>query len=359
MKRIYPFALLLILAACQKEEKKVVDHSKSDWAYYKFNGNVESISERSYEVKNESLDKGEPKRENAYSHDFDLFFNDEGKLVLEKKYLKNTILHEVSKYDGRNKKLLLTQYMSGNPIMKSEYGWDKTGNNISFVKRNTDNSQITRTEQKFKDTLLIEQIEYNSQDILTNKTKFIYDDKGRLKEEHFYFKEPTVQFRNVYDYDDEGRKIKDARYKGEELDYTTLFTYEGNNLASRETTEGTENKPVRIEKFSYDANGNLAKEYMFDAFDKSETIDEYKYDSNKNMIQRTLTENKKVVFETTNEYDTKGNLSKTITVDAENTPIQQLSYTYEYDDKGNWIKKTVYKNDEPFVIVERNITYFE
>ena len=142
MKRIYPFALLLILAACQKEEKKVVDHSKSDWAFYQLKGNVESISERSYEVKNEQFDKGEPKRENSYSHDYDFFFNDEGKLVLHKKYLKGDVLHEESKYNGRDKILFYTQYMSGSPVMKTEHTWDKAGNNTAITKRNNNNSQI-------------------------------------------------------------------------------------------------------------------------------------------------------------------------------------------------------------------------
>ncbi len=360
MKRIYPFALLLLLAACQKEEKKaVVDHSKSDWAFYKLEGNVESISERSYEVKNEALDKGNPKRENSYSHDFDLFFNDEGKLVLEKKFLNGNVPHEETTYNGRDKILIVTQYMSGSPLMKTKYTWDKAGNNIGITKRNTDNSQLTRTENIFKDTLLIEENEYNLQDILTSKKQNVYDEKGNLKEELYFFKEETVQYKNKYDYDSENRKVGDTRYKKDTQDYITVFDYEGKNLVSRETTEGPDNKIVRTEKFTFDENGNLIKEYTFDSYDNSKTVDEYKYDAKNQKIARIVTENDKPVFKNTFAYDTKGNLTDVVTMNGDDTVIQSLSYKYEYDDKGNWTKKIVYKDNVPTVIVERRITYFE
>ena len=39
--------------------------------------------------------------------------------------------------------------------------------------------------------------------------------------------------------------------------------------------------------------------------------------------------------------------------------IEDKAYTYEYDQKGNWIKKLFLNNGRPSIITERKISYFE
>ena len=356
MKYIYPALLLLFMASCQKNTE--IDPSKADWESFKLKGNVAAVTEKSYEIVNGQ--KGALKRDGE--HDYDLQFNEEGKLILEKKWLKDQP-YEETKYNGQKQPLSSIQYMMGQPVIKTEYQWDKTGKQrLEMVKRNPDNSQLSREQKKYKanDTIVIEKNLYDLQNILTDKTTYDYDQKKNLVKENKFLRQETVQYITSYEYDDKKRKTVESSYNAAgDLIYKTIFGYEGNKLASKETINGKDNTSETVDKYIYDAKGNLVKEYNFNNIDKIETLDEYTYDANNNQTSRVYTKGGNMIAKVLQTYDAKNNLTSSKVMDNEGKVLDDKSYAYTYDEKGNWTKKTISKGGVPVFVVERTVTYLD
>lgn len=358
MKYLYTFSLLFLLASCGKEEKKTIDRTTSDWAHYQLKGDVMSVTEKSYEL-NENLEKGRPGNENRSAHDFELQFNDEGKLVKEIKWSKDMVFEETT-FNGKDQKLVQISYMKGQPSMKREYTWDKSGKyNLSVTKRNPDNSQLNRVEMTYKNDKMIEKVTYGTQEHPTDRITYVYDAKGNLTEENLFMKSEVVQYKKLYAYDRDNRKVSESTYdKDGKLMYKTLYGYDGDNLVSVETINEN-GEPGDVEKYSYDDKGNLTMEYEFSSFNNSESTEEIIYDDKGNKIKRIITRDKKPVAVVSYAYDEHDNLIKTEVQDNQNNFTESRSYRYEYDKKGNWIKRLSFINDEPKYVIERQIKYFD
>lgn len=359
MKYVYPIVLLLLLASCQKEKKKI-DHSKTDWAFYELKGNVESVSEKSFEAVNGTMEKGAPKREN--NHDSDLQFNDEGQLISEKKWIKGNTPYEETTYLGREHAINKIQYMNGTPIIKTEHAWDKTKKlNTSVTKRNADNSQLSREEKIYKNSYMVEKNQYNTQNILTDKIQYDVDTKGNVLRENLYLNKETIQYITAYEYDSKNRKTLETSTDNNtgKLIYKTVFQYEGDHLISVETFNGKDNSLASSQKYSYDEKGNLLKEYTLDGNTKEEIVDQYVYDAKGNKTERVYTKNGQPLVKMTYAYDAKGSLAEEATYDEVNKTTYTRSYAYTYDEKGNWTQKVVKIDKKPSFIVERKITYLD
>jgi hypothetical protein len=358
MKYLYPLSLLLLLVACQKEEKKVIDRTKTDWAFYQLKGDVKSISLKSNLV-DASLQKGKTQHENMSDHDTDLDFNKNGMLVREKQWRDATRPFEETTYNGRENKLLKLQYINNAVGIKTEYLWDKTGkNNTAITRRNTDNSQIDRIEMKYKDGHMIEKITYNAQNNPLDKVTYVYDSKGNLRGENIYLHSEYVQYKTKYDYDNKNRIVAESRYdKDSKPVYTTTYQYKGNNLIKKETTN--EKKVVDYsEQFNYDPKGNMISHITFERYDNSNTVDKYIYDALGNKTDWTVLRNDVPAMKASFKYDDKNNLTATHAVDGSGKVIEEKLYKFEYDTQGNWTKKTVNINGKPAFVAERTITYF-
>lgn len=357
MRYVYPIALLLLLASCQEEEKKKpVDRTKADWSFYKLEGNVKSVSEKSYEAVGTGQ-KGSPRQEIASAHDTDLTFNESGLLISEKKWLNGTMPFEESKFSGRDKAVNKIQYINGQPGIKTEHSRDKAGNVTGIIRRNGDNTQLDRTAMTYNGKLVTETKTFSNQDNPNGRTTYIYDKKGNLKGENLYLNTEYIQVKNLYEYDSENRKISETRYSKDKTLYKTTFEYDGKNITKKETT-GPTGAVTMMEKSSYDKKGNLLERYITDAYDKSETHEVYKYDSKGNMLSNTVTRNGNKEMEMVNMYDSHNNLTSTKTISGTGDMLDSRTYTFEYDAKGNWIKKTVSLNGTQAFIVERKIEYF-
>ncbi len=356
MRYLYPLALLLVLASCQDEEKKVpVDRKKTDWAFYKLEGNVKSVSERSYDAA--SGQKGATKHEIGSKHDTDLTFNDKGLLVLEKQWINGTTPFEESKFNGRENLVSKTQYINGAPGIKTEHSRDKAGNVTGVIRRNGDNTQLDRIAMTYNGKKLAEKKSFGNQDNITDRTTYTYDSKGNLKHESMYLNTEYVQVRNLYEYDAQNRRITETRHSKDKFMYKTIYEYDGKNIIKKETTGPSGTIEYR-EKNSYDKNGNLLEQYIIDSRDKSITHDVNKYDDKGNLTEWSSTVNDKLQLKVLYKYDDHDNVLATKTINGKGETIDNRTYTYEYDSNGNWTKKTVSINDSLFTIVERKIEYF-
>lgn len=359
MKYLYSLSILFILASCQKEEKKApIDHAKTDWAFYKLEGNVKSVTTKSWQT-NDKLEKLKTMHEDMSAHNGTLTFDESGMLVSEKYYYNDAPFLETT-YKGREKTQQSTQYINNAPGIKTEYGWDKTGkNNTSITRRNADNTQIDRVEMKYQGNNLAQKITYNAQNNPTDKVAYIYDNKGNVIQEDIYMASEYVQYKAIYKYDKKNRKISEARYdKDSKKHFESTYEYEGDNLMKKYTT----NKKGELEyseDYTYDKKGNVLTQTTYENYEKSTTVDTYTYDEKGNKATWNVTKNGKLFMRANFTYDTHGNNTKTEVFDANGTLVDNREYVFEYDTKGNWTKKISKVKGVPQFIAEREISYIE
>lgn len=358
MKYFYPFIALLILASCQKDEKKTIDHKDTDWAFYKLEGNVKSITTKSWQV-NENLEKLKTKHEDQSSRNSDLIFDEDGFLTDEKLYITEAPL-EILKYKGREKKQEIIQYINNVPAIKTSYDWDASGvNNLAITRRNSDNSQIDRVEMEYQKNKLAKKTTFSSQNAPNEKITYIYDSKGSVVEENYYNSTDEVQYKVVYKYDKKSKKISDARYTGDgKKNYETISSYDGDNLI-RKFVNNNKGETEFSEDFTYDSKGNVITHLTYENIDKSKTLDKFSYDDKGNRIGWQVYKNDVPFMAGRFTYDSHNNQISVIGIDANNKEVDRREYTYAYDAKGNWTKKTVKINGVPQFVAERTITYFD
>lgn len=359
MKYLYPLALILLLASCQKEEKKVIDRTKTDWASYGLLGDVKTVATKSWLV-NENLEKIKTQHENMSKRDSEISFSDDGMQTTEKSTINNAPFEE-NTFKGKANKQQSLQYIGNAVGIKTDYTWDKTGkNNTSIIRRNPDNSQIDRIDMKYQGDKLAQKITYNPQDIPTDKITYMYDSKGNLNLENIYLGTEIVQFKTLYTHDKKNRILSESRYdKNSKIIYQTRYTYDGNNLVKKETIN-EKSEPEYVEKFTYDKKGNILTQDIFEKYDNSNTTNTFKYDTNDNKIEWSVIKNGTPVVRAVFTYDKHKNQTSYATTDeASGKIIDKREYAFEYDAKGNWTKKTISINDKPQFIEERKITYFD
>lgn len=69
--------------------------------------------------------------------------------------------------------------------------------------------------------------------------------------------------------------------------------------------------------------------------------------------------NNEVLVQVGFDYDQYGNVTNQHGLDQNKEPIKTETYTYEYDDHNNWVRRTHYVDGKPFYIMVRYITYYE
>lgn len=123
------------------------------------------------------------------------------------------------------------------------------------------------------------------------------------------------------------------------------------------------------DNYAYDKKGNLLQYSVHYANTPAYEMTYYKtYDKNNRRLKESLVSNnpKKPSYQKTYEYNDHGFVSKSI--DDESTHCWTINYTYEYDEKGNYIvcqqrahklDKETGKEYDAYLIIERKISYFD
>lgn len=361
MRYIYLSIAAFLLVSCQKEEKVEIDRSKTDWVAYDLEGDVKSISEKSYKMLESGVaDTTAIAHEIRSGHNIGIDFNDEGMLVSEKKWKRDGKAFEEISYDGKDKLIKRTQFINGSPSIITDYSYNSDNNNTTVTRRKPDNKQIDKVVKSYNAKRLDEQKTFNNNNKGIDRVTYNYDKEGNLIGENLYLGTEIVQYKNVYEYGADKRKVSEIRYnRDSEIIYKTIYQYKGDNISVKETTNG-KNEPEYIEKFTYDDKGNLTMKSTYEKYDDSETNDKYQYDANGNKTSWVIEKNGAQVMKVDYKYDDKENLIAIRTSYGDNlTQVEERAYAYEYDDKGNWVKKKISINNTPEFIVERKITYYE
>ncbi|MFP9099208.1 hypothetical protein ACLI09_09155 [Flavobacterium sp. RHBU_24] len=356
MKYLYIPLVLLLLTSCAEEKKAnpKPEHSKTDWAFYKLKGEVQSVSEKSVKVTDGAAVSG---HEVSSQHDTDMAFDDYGKLIHIKQWIKENMPYEETTYNGKDRILKRTQYLGGTPMMITENQWDASGENLTAtIRRNPDNSQIDRIENRYQRGKLTEKLTYNGQDTPVDKITYEYDNAGNLILENLYLGVATVKVISKYAYNEKKQKTSEARYNSGKINYHIYFEYEGDKITKKETLDSV-GKPEYTELFDYDAAGNVIKHLTKERYDNSETAESFVYDKNNNVTTWIINKKGAPPVTTIKTYDMHGNLLSSKTVQGENTVLDAHEYEYVYDKNGNWTSKKILIKGKPSFQVSRKITY--
>lgn len=173
----------------------------------------------------------------------------------------------------------------------------------------------------------IEKNDYIPDGTLANRTVYLYK-QGEL-----------VEYNN---YDSQGMLFGTGKYHlNEDADVIRL---------DYKTTDGRYNWS---ESYAYDGSGNLIEVKRFKTEEVIDTKELYTFNDKGNVKESEFHRDNKLVAKNNYKYDEEDNYNELNFGDS-----VMYTYKYNYDEKGNWIKKIVFENDNPSGILLREIEYF-
>lgn len=207
--------------------------------------------------------------------------------------------------------------------------------------------------------------------------RYIYefDSQGRPIRDQYFEINVKDGITLEYVYDDEGRYISEQTINSQgDIVGRTENKYNSEGYMTQHTKYNADGNVAEISHYLYDENGNLIKETNTDYiyYEGGVIVEslweyEHEYDTNGNLLQTTTSDKDGLVDKTTNTYDKKGNLilrskssgnyssyeynARGILTREENVHYSTKKII-EYDRKGNKRKETSYSNDEIKYIIE-------
>lgn len=194
----------------------------------------------------------------------------------------------------------------------------------------------------------------------TDSTIMSFNDFGNETKEASYSLNGSLSRRSSNRYDIWGNMVQLTGYNPDgsfQWKYDNKYNEKGNQIeADWSNAMGIHN--LTRYKYVYDLEGNAIEEIQSDSqgkvfkrityiYDKAGRVTEYKsYDQDNVMNNHII-----------NAYNINGNKISTSVYTSNGTLFEKTTYTYTYDDKLNWIKRIVFKNDTPYLITERRILY--
>jgi hypothetical protein len=190
-----------------------------------------------------------------------------------------------------------------------------------------------------------------------NKSKFVYDKKGNLAESYKIDENDSINEITKYVYNSQGVCTEMATYKGEKLTEKEVPVLQGvkttgckiyNENGTVETTcvyiySGDE---ISEEK-TLNSKGGVVSSVQ-NEFLNGQLVSQTEKDSNGDVI--SITKFKR---------NTSNDIVESVILLSKDNKEYKVTYEYEYDVAGNWIKQTKFYNGQIENIVVRNIEYFK
>lgn len=173
--------------------------------------------------------------------------------------------------------------------------------------------------------------EYNRANQLTGRTAYLNDKNGNRIARTVYMKErmskkETSKFEN-------NRLVEEQSY-GADGQMTERRVYKYDNMGNNTELE------------FYNPDGDLMQRYL------------YKYDNRGNRIEwRFYDSDEFLVALTTYYYDDHDNVVEVSSFNYDEHLNWKHSYVYEYDEDDNWVRQTIYRNNNPYQVIEREIAF--
>ena len=163
------------------------------------------------------------------------------------------------------------------------------------------------------------------------------------------------------EYDEKGRPINTLHQDGEGyLTSREVIEYNDENLIETQSVYNKDNILIRKKQQYLDRRGLPKETKIFN--EKNEVVNHRKeiFGDNRLLEQFTvLSSGGDEVMLVKLSYDPAGNVVSQEALDiAAMEPYLPVTYQYEFDEKGNWIRRIQFLGDEPLYVVQREIEYF-
>jgi hypothetical protein len=207
-----------------------------------------------------------------------------------------------------------TEYSYKELVGKTSSKFDKSGRIIEHARFDVNKGEPKLYERTittyFKDSTVIK--DYGNLKELKKTLTIYFDLDGTEIGRRAVGITPRVHSRSVYSFDEDGRKVKSISFRGERFDKFTLFVYEVESKLELDSVSGFE---------TYNADSTLEFKIISGYNEKGDEVYHYSY----------------------NIYGGH---------------VRQSYFKYIYDEKGNWIRREKYNEDNKFSgLTKRELTY--
>lgn len=256
----------------------------------------------------------------------------------------------------------------------------KVKNDLTDLKLKGKVKSLTETE--FKKILVDKSGEIQKAPIIINKYIYFFNDTGNIFEEDYYGLNDDFKYKDIYKYDDKGNLIE--RNRNNLTSYKNSYVYDEKDNIIEDSGYNSNSNSYEKTTFEYDNKGNIIVKTRFDINDslisrdtckydtKGNKIESrfytkstalklsYKYDNNGNRIEEywCWLANSSFMKKIISKYNDKGNVIEAYSYKADGSIDNKFTYNYDYDEAGNWIKKTPFENGTAKNSIERKIVYY-
>ncbi len=272
------------------------------------------------------------------------------------------------KINGKVKSIEIINYTAGDKFGEitkmgildgEQYQFNENGLVIQKKRYGKAGLPIEQLTFKF-DTLnnLLEQNIFDKKGILQRKIIREYNQFNNKTYETVYGPDGILMSRSVFQYK-EGvipQKIVTFDRQGTQIN---LQEYIYNKKTTSRSITTTNPKSKIIEKAEkYNSDENLTDLLFFDVEGNLKSNFKYSYNKDNQLIESEYFLQNKLMVKRVLQYNNLGFLVEIKVNYPEKEKTDVITYSYDFDEKSNWIKSVEYLNSIPVKLSERKILYF-
>lgn len=207
---------------------------------------------------------------------------------------------------------------------------------------------------------------YKGDNRLITKSEYTYDESGKRSETLKYRYDGALSKHLRHRYNDKGQLIESQDIQQEIVKRKIVFAYDERGNQSSCSTLNPEGKPEVREDFVFDEKGNQVQSTLYNQDNELMAVMTNVLDEKGRAIETfTHSPGGRVELHCRYRYDDRGNSTDMYKYGRDDKFMNREVATYEYDERGNWIVKqeSSARPDSnyqlPQRIVYRTIVYFD
>lgn len=327
-KLISILSIVFLFASCQQENAKKVIEPK-DTENFKLIGNVKSVHEEIF-ITNDSSGKKKQKH-------IEYVFDENQNLIKQKVFNHLNELIEEIQFNGFNQMIYRKQFVADKLVHKTKFLWNSRKQLVSEIKLNPLDYILEKKEFVYEIGFLKKETYQNFASNNNTVTIFQRNEKGLILEEIFENPKGIVKSIKKFTYDEKQNKLSETQFdENNQIVYSHFIQYNKDNLPILEKYFDANGQVMQQYSKEYDNQQNMIK--IISVQTNVETvIENYIYDSNKKLLEFESIVNNEKKQSSSFTYDERGNETEIREVTPQDTFLTRFSY--QYDEKGNWISK--------------------
>ncbi|MFC2129862.1 hypothetical protein ACFLSQ_00350 [Bacteroidota bacterium] len=220
--------------------------------------------------------------EGEYDGKFTYIFNANGDTISITKYgaEEEELFKTEFRYDGNGRLVEKEYYEDGESIMKDMFTNNDKGNRTILINYEKNEIEFTNKYQYNENNQETEWTRYDDEDVLELKGVSNYNEKG-WKTDSTYFYEGEVDVKSKYDYDESGRLIAYTLYEGDgSLFSKNSYKYNIEGQLIEERIFDSYNVLIEMYLLEYNNDGQVKEINKYGEKEFLEEIRRYKYHEN-------------------------------------------------------------------------------